>query len=334
MHINKEKLFGQYKNKPVIVLGATGFIGRWVAHYLTLAGANLLLPVRDVQRGREIAARYRLSGEIVFLDYTDFENLSEIISRFSPDILFNLAGYGVDKNEQSPEMAQRINAELLSVICQGLFRAGGDDWAGARVVHTGSALEYGVIRGNLAEDSTPQPTTLYGKTKLAGTAFLTDFCRKNNLKGVTARLFTVYGPGEHEGRLLPSLIQAAKSTETLPLTAGAQERDFIYVEDVAEGLLRLGICNPPPGAIFNLATGKLTPVRKFVEIAARILRIPPERLHFGALPTRQEEMKHNNVTIARLRQATGWQPGTSISEGIEKTVAFFSNNKSFSGKNL
>jgi UDP-glucuronate decarboxylase len=135
-------------------------------------------------------------------------------------------------------------------------------------------------------------------------------------------LFTVYGPGEHAGRLLPSLREAARSAGVVPLTAGAQRRDFTYVEDVADGLLRLGLVDHAfaPRAL-NLATGELHGVREFVEIAARELGIDRSRLQFGALPTRTEEMAHDPVSIESLSALVGWRPSTSIAEGVERTLA-------------
>jgi dTDP-glucose 4,6-dehydratase len=139
---------------------------------------------------------------------------------------------------------------------------------------------------------------------------------------LTARLFTVYGPGEHSGRLLPSLLETAMSGNPLKLTAGSQQRDFTYVEDVAEGLLRLGLCQAKPGEIVNLATGKLTSVRHFAETAARILQIPSQALNFGQLPTRTEEMAHSEVSVERMRHLIGWVPTTEIAKGIRKTLEF------------
>jgi nucleoside-diphosphate-sugar epimerase len=105
------------------------------------------------------------------------------------------------------------------------------------------------------------------------------------------------------------------------LTSGEQKRDFIYVEDVSEALVRLGIAPAAPGDIVNLATGCLTSVRDFVETAARILKIPEDQLRFGELPPLPEEMHHSEVTTERLRRLTGWAPSTMIEEGIRKTIA-------------
>jgi nucleoside-diphosphate-sugar epimerase len=140
---------------------------------------------------------------------------------------------------------------------------------------------------------------------------------------VTARLFTVYGPGEHSGRLLPSLLEAARTGTPLKLTAGTQKRDFTYVGDVAEGLLRLGLAAANLGEIVNLATGQLLSVRSFAETAARILHIPHRSLIFGFVQTRhQEETVHSEVALGLLRRLIGWVPPTSIDDGIRNTLDF------------
>jgi nucleoside-diphosphate-sugar epimerase len=134
-----------------------------------------------------------------------------------------------------------------------------------------------------------------------------------------ARLFTVYGPGEHSGRLLPSLLAGARENRPIALSAGEQKRDFVYVEDVVEALLRLGASDTGPGEVVNVATGRLTSVRRFVETAAEVLAIPAEHLRFGALQPRFQESEHGDVTIEKLRRLTGWTPQTAIEEGIRRT---------------
>lgn len=312
----------------VFVLGASGFIGRWVSRLVCQTGARPYLIVRDSESARRVFSDYEISGEIIEADLLRLDSVGELIAKIRPDAVFNLAGYGVDRSERDEEAAYRINADFIEAICKAMALNPNPDWPGQQIVHVGSALEYGEIGGNLAEDSAPNPTTLYGKSKLMGTNLLSQFCRKLGVKGITARLFTVYGPGEHDGRLFPSLLKAAASGETLPLTAGEQKRDFTYVEDVAEGLLRLAVSESQPGEIVNLATGRLTTVRSFVETAASALNIPENKLQFGLIPTRSEEMQHDNVTVDLLRRTIGWVPPTDIAEGIQRTKNFEQANSS------
>jgi nucleoside-diphosphate-sugar epimerase len=312
----------KYQEIRVAILGASGFIGRWVARALCEQKAIVYLVVRNKAIAEKIFNEYRISGQINEVNLQDQEAVKRLFKKVRPSITFNLAGYGVDRSEQDEKIAYQINANFVKTICEVIAETQDPEWLGQDIVHVGSAFEYGTIKGNLSESSVPNPTTSYGKSKLVGTQFLSDHCRNRGIKGLTARLFTVYGPGEHAGRLLPSLLEATRTKEPIALTAGEQKRDFTYVEDVAEGLLRLGLTTSMPGDIVNLATGKLLYVRSFVEIAARILHIPHDRLRFGLIPTRSEEMKHNPVTLKRLRQLIAWVPPTGVAEGIQKIIDF------------
>jgi UDP-glucose 4-epimerase len=312
----------RYCGVRVAVLGASGFIGRWVARRLTDAGADLLLIVRSPQASAETFRAVGVRGTIVNLDLRDGQRLERLFERVRPSITFNLAGYGVDPSERDDREAERTNRDLVVALCQAVAAVRDPRWSGAHIVHTGSALEYGVANGMLAEDTWPMPTTVYGRSKLEGTRALAEGCATMGLRGVTARLFNVYGPGEHRGRLLPTLLEAARNGTAVDLTAGQQRRDFTYVDDVADGLLRLGVADPPPGSVVNLATGHLTSVKEFVLAAARLLAIPSEHLRFAALPMRVSEMTHENVSIDCLTRLLAWHPGTTIEEGIIRTRDF------------
>jgi nucleoside-diphosphate-sugar epimerase len=309
-----------YAGASVLVLGATGFIGRWVAKHLCVAGAKLILPVRNSVAANAIFRDYGIFGELCEADLLDQSDLESLYNDFRPAITFNLAGYGIDRTEQDRKLAFATNSELVKDVCKAAHGRC-DERPGLRqIVHVGSAMEYGRAGGILEEGSLAFPTTLYGESKLAGTQSLTKFCRKNGLRGVTARLFAVYGPGESRERLVPTLIE--NTGEAIPLTAGMHKRDFVYVEDVAEGLLRLGVSDAVPGEVVNFATGRLTSIRAFVETAADVIGIDRTLLQFGSLPTRAEEMVHEPVTNRRLYALTGWTPRVTIPRGISRTMSF------------
>jgi nucleoside-diphosphate-sugar epimerase len=284
--------------------------------------ADVHLIVRDRISAREIFSDYEIDGQIFEIDLRDSEAVENVFEEIRPAITFNLAGYGIDPGERDETTANQINAQLVKTICGAMKKVRNEHWNGQDLIHVGSALEYGVVSGNLDEQTEAIPTTQYGITKLEGTRYLAHFSEAQGLKGLTARLFTVYGPGELAGRLLPSLLATAKSGASMQLTAGQQRRDFTYVEEVAEGLLRLGLTTSSPDKIINVATGKLQTVRSFVETAANVLQIPTNILNFGALPQRSEEMSHSDVTIERLRKLVGWVPDVSITEGILRTANF------------
>ena len=311
-----------YRGVRAVVLGASGFIGCWVARGLCEHGAIVHAVVRDRAAAAKRFAEYRVIADTIEADLTQPGALQAILRDARPSIVINLAGYGVDRTERDEHTLESLNAHLVAALTEAVGQLRADAWRGQRLVHVGSAQEYGRAAGDLDEDRTEEPTTAYGRSKLSGTEHVRRSGAEQALRAVTARLFTVYGPGEHAGRLLPALIDGVRAGRPVALTTGAQQRDFTYVEDVAEGLLRLGICTAPAGAVVNLATGRLSSVRAFAETAARVLGLASTDLRFGAIPTRADEMFHGPVIIERLRDLTGWEPPTGLAEGIRRTWAF------------
>jgi nucleoside-diphosphate-sugar epimerase len=326
--------YSGYRDIRVALLGASGFIGRWVARALCRQNAQVALIVRNKPAAEKVFLAIGVEGDVFEQDLRNTDAISGLFQVIKPSITFNLAGYGVDNSERDEETSFQINERLVETVCKAVAKVRDADWQGQHIVHAGSALEYGSAAGVLSENSIPNPTTVYGKSKLAGTNSLASCCVCDGIAGITARLFTVYGPGEHCGRLLPSLIRTAKSGEGLQLTSGAQKRDFTYVEDVADALLRLGLTKGKSGEIVNLATGRLTSVRSFAETAARILEIPRKRLKFGSIPTRPEEMEHSEVSLERLRRLIGSLPPTGIEDGIRKTLAVLNRRQTLDSGSL
>jgi nucleoside-diphosphate-sugar epimerase len=315
-----------YSGVPVLVTGASGFIGRWIARSLTDAGADLTLAVRDEDTMERVARRYGIQGAIRVVDFTDGAAIARLFAAVQPAITFNAIGYGVAPDERSPTALETLNALAVTRVAEAMHKHADGSWPRTQLVHLGSAAEYGGASGDLVETTDPRPTTAYGRTKLAGSEALATFCRSAGLRAVTLRLFTVYGPGEHAGRLLPSLLDGLESRSPVPLSSGSQRRDFTYVEDAAEAAIRFGGVEVPPGWIVNVATGRLTTVREFAETAARVLHMPPDRLRFGVVPVASTEMQHEPVNTARIFSVLGWRPARTIEEGVRATAAFLSSS--------
>lgn len=312
-----------YRGKRVLVTGASGFIGRWVARLLTLAGARVIPVARDTANLRTIAKQYRIEGEHLAADFSNAGEFARVFQAARPTITFNLVGYGVDRNERDDQLARRLNVELVEEIaCVIASAARPAEWTGLQLVHVGSAFEYGCVSDAVTEQSIPQPVNSYGEMKLAGTQRLEAVCRETGLRATTARVGTVYGPGEHDHRLLPSLLHAARTGESLELTGGKQERDFTYVEDVAAGLLRLGVVSSAVPPVVNLATGQLSTVRRFIESVRDIVGMRPEQLRIGALPYRGDEVLQGRIDVSLLERLLDWRPTTTIEAGIQKSSMF------------
>lgn len=289
----------------VLVVGATGFVGAHVCAAFAAAGAvvHALGPTRaEVER---VAALHGVGLVPVAGLLDDAAAAARLVRRVAPDVIVNCAGYGVRRGEDDPALLARVNTELPVWLAAASARP--------VLVHVGSGAEYGDVGGHLPEEGPARPVTPYGEAKLAGTRALLAAARG---AVVVVRPFTVYGPGEAAGRLLPTLLAAAASGADVPLGDGLARRDFTYVGDVAEAVLRLAAASNGRTEIVNVATGVLTSVAEFAETAAAVLGIPAGRLRFGALPSGRFDVVHDTIAVARLRRRVSWVPPTTPRAGV------------------
>lgn len=312
--VTETKQGPSYGGRRALVLGAGGFIGRWVSRGLHLAGAEVLSIVRP--GGRHPA----LPGIQRSLDCLDTPALKGLLGTWAPELVFNLVGYGVCPGQQDAALSQAINISLPLSLADALAQ-GSNAPRRPVLIHIGSALEYGDVVGDLNPSGPAHPTTLYGRHKLEGVQRILPYFESGALGGGIARPFTVYGPEDNPHKLLPSLFRAAQGKAPISLSAGEQERDFIFIKDVVAGLLALGLHDEPRPPIVNLATGQLTPVREMIRITADALAMAPSLLNFGALPTRPEELSHDPVSLDALRGRIGPWTFTPLAEGIRQSIS-------------
>jgi len=306
-----------YEDVLVLVLGASGFIGRWVLRALAAQGARTHAVVHP---GDPLApAVEAVAGVAHRLDLERLGGLDDLMDDVRPAVVFNLAGYGVGPEEDDGKRAQALNVDLVERLVQERPDHHRPAWPGPRLVHAGSIAESGPPEELHPATPATRAAITYARTKRAGSDAAASAARRSPLAAVVARLFTVYGPGERPGRLLPSLLEAARTGAPIDLSEGAQRRDFTYVEDVAEGLLRLGAAAPPPGPVLDVATGRLTSVREFAERAAEVLGIRRSALRFGRRPDGRFDLRHPPADVANLERHLGWRPGVAIVEGVRRT---------------
>ena len=134
----RREVLACYTGVRVLVLGASGFIGRWVARLLTEAGADLWLTARELS-AQSVLDAYGIQGRLTTVDLGDGTALTRLLQAAQPAVVFNLAGYGVDRAERDRDQAYRINAVLVKDLCHSLADASAPLWPGQRLVHAGSA---------------------------------------------------------------------------------------------------------------------------------------------------------------------------------------------------
>jgi nucleoside-diphosphate-sugar epimerase len=265
------------------------------------------------------AARVAPGARVERIDLEEPGAAAELVEALRPSHVFNLAGYGIDRGERDEHRADRLNHRLVREIAEAC--APDARWSGAVLVHAGSAAEYGDVGGVFSEAGPVHPTSLYGRTKLAGTLALSEVAHRRGTRAVTARLFTVFGDGEHPGRLFPTLRTGATTSVPVELSDGRQARDFAFVGDVVAALAELAHLPFVAGEIVNIASGRLYTVEWFVRVVARTLRMPEAQLEFGALPSRPDELYHTGVSVDRMRELFGHALPSDLTEIVTRALA-------------
>lgn len=292
---------------PVFLTGATGFIGRPLVRALLARGCEvsaLVLP----------AEADRLPGEVrAFVgDISDAEVVAGAIAEAGPAVIYHLAAVGLTNPGLPMADALRVNVGGTINVLEGV-RAAGDV---GRVVLVGSSYEYGARRS----DDDLDPFNAYGASKSAAWAFARAAHNAWSSPLVWVRPFQVYGPGQPAKALMPAAIQAALYGDDFATTGGEQQRDFVYVGDVVEGLLAAGVAPDVEGRVLDLGTGRLTRVREVID-RVWSLAAAEGRILAGALPYRPGEVAAIPANVRRTRLLTGWEAATSLDEGLALTIA-------------
>jgi nucleoside-diphosphate-sugar epimerase len=303
--------------KRVILTGGTGFVGANLARRLLRDGHEVHLFVRPQYkpwRIEDIRADVRLHE----LHLHDAEAVNRVVGGIRPDWVFHLAVHGAYPWQNDWEQMVRTNIQGTMCLVSACLHTGF-----AAFVNTGSSSEYGFKDHAPAEDEPIEPNSHYAVTKAAATFFCRHTARSKNVHLPTLRLYSVFGPYEEPGRLLPTLIMRGLQGELPPLANPDVARDFVYVDDVVEAYLMAATVPADEwGAIYNVGTGVQTTLRDAVAVAREVLQISAEPA-WNVMPNR---MWDANVWVSdnrKIRSQLGWQPSHTFAEGFRLMLDWF-----------
>jgi nucleoside-diphosphate-sugar epimerase len=304
-----------------LVTGATGFIGRHVVDRLLELGTQVAVVIRP---GGRLSDPWR--GRVAAIECVDWSEtgLRAALAPHPFDTVFHVAAYGVAPTDRDVDQILRINVALAPALVR-LCRE-----RGARMVATGTFSEYGPPRDEtpLTEDAPLQSSKIYGASKAAGGLVASALAAQLGVGLRLLRLFKVYGAGEAPHRLLPSLVASLPQGRRVPLSAGTQVLDFVYVKDVVEACLRadahMAAQSQPSAATWNVCTGTGHSVRTFALKVAQALGAPANLLGFGDIPMRPDDEPWLVGSGERMHAAVGWRPAFDLDAGVRDAVASLS----------
>jgi UDP-glucose 4-epimerase len=300
----------------VLVTGGAGFIGSHLADRLAQEGHEVIIVdnlVTGKRRNINRAARFYK------LDIQSWR-LERVFRNERPNVVMHLAAQmDVRKSVEDPMFDAQVNILGTLNVLQQAVRHGV-----RKVVFSSSG---GAIYGEqemypAPESHVTNPLSPYGLSKLCGEHYLSYYQRISGLQVVSLRYANVYGPRqdpEGEAGVVSIFIQKLLNNEQAVINGnGRQTRDFVFVDDVVEA--NLAMMGQETQGTYNVGTGVETSINDLFRILIQHTGSTCKEVHG---PAKKGEQARSVIDSAKLRHELSWEPKTSLSEGLKKTVEYF-----------
>jgi UDP-N-acetylglucosamine/UDP-N-acetyl-alpha-D-glucosaminouronate 4-epimerase len=300
-----------------LVTGGAGFIGSHLVEELLRRGESVRIADNFSTGRRENVP----SGcEVIDGDVAD-PDLAARAVQGCDFVLHQAAIPSVPRSIQEPLATHRANVDATVAVLVAAREAGVK-----RVVFAGSSSVYGnsVVLPK-REDMRPSPITPYALQKLVSEQYCRLFTDLYGLETVTTRYFNVFGPRQQPGSPYSGVISlfieaVARGQSPTVFGDGRQTRDFTYVGDVVDGVLRACTAPKAPGEVINLAVGGRI---SLLEVLRALQVVLGKTVEPTFAPEREGDVRDSQADIFKARQLLGFEPRTSFEEGLRKTVEWY-----------
>lgn len=288
----------------ILVTGATGFIGRHLVRCLVERGQAVTILVREAYgMGEPLPqplATLRPQLRAVYADLRNARLTVRAVEEAAPEQIVHLAAAGATDPFLPINDALRNNLQGTLNLVQAAFAK---TFATQQLIVARTPGERNAMN-------------VYAASKAAAWNFCQMYARTEEWPIHGAMIFQAYGPGQPEKTLIPSAFAAALAGDDFPMTSGEQERDWVYVQDVVDGLMAMIGCGLRPGTTVELGTGQATSV---AEVVHQIYRLAScgGRPRPGALPDRPGETAVQTAGVEHTAALIGWRAKHSLSRGLQ-----------------
>lgn len=319
-----------YRGARVLIVGGLGFIGSNLARRLIALGARVTIMDHMSRKNGAGLRNFRGVESQVALVMEDIRNV-EALKRLVPDVdfLFNLAGQ-VAYTDSLADPQRDFDISCLGHLA--LLEACRAREARARIVFASSRMVYRrAPRLPVSEREATEPLTIYGIHKLTVEGYHRLYAHNHGLSTLSLRITNPYGPGQRATSGKFGLVNwfLRLATEGQPLTVfgdGSQLRDYVFINDLVEVMLRSALIKEMKGQVFNAGRGKGT---RFREMADTVVAAAG-RGTVQCIPWPENYARFETgdfvADIGSLSAEIGYRPATPLREGLESTLQFYREN--------
>ena len=307
--------------RSILVTGAGGFIASHLVERLVAEGAKVRAFVRYTSRSdigylRLAPPETRAQIEFVFGDLRDEHAVAEALR--GVEIVFHLGALiAIPYSYVHPREVVETNViGTLNVLMAARAHQP------ARVIHTSTSEVYGTaLRVPIDEDHPLQGQSPYSASKIGADKLVESFVRSFDVPAVTIRPFNTYGPRQSARAVIPTIISQALTRDEIYLGDLTPTRDFTYVTDTVDGFVCAATAEGVIGETFNLGSDHEISIGDLAHLIIQLVGRPVE---VKTDPTRvrpsASEVRRLRADYRKAKTRLGWQPQTSLEEGLRQTI--------------
>jgi UDP-glucose 4-epimerase len=307
-----------------LVTGGAGFIGSHLVEGLTAAGRRVRV-LDDFSTGLlDNLAHVRPAAEVLEGNVADEATAARAVE--GANVVFHLAALAsVQRSVEDPAATHHVCATGTLNVLNAARKAGV-----RRVVYAASSSAYGVPAGEEQTERDPvAPLSPYAAAKLAGELYLEAFAATYGLETVRLRFFNIFGPRQRADSPYSGVIAlfaAALQEGRTPIIFGdgLQSRDFTYVTDVVQALLKAAERPGVSGRVYNIGTGRATTLIYLLAALNRLLGTSIKPKHD---PPRPGDVRHSRADISAARHDLGYEPAVEFEDGLAETLRWLRQGK-------
>jgi nucleoside-diphosphate-sugar epimerase len=314
--------FSQLSNKKVLITGVNGFVGSSLAKGFLAQGSSVHGTLRKTSNTEKFE-KFQSRVNFHVLDLESKDETQDLFKIVRPDFVVHTA-QPIAYELNSPDAVQthivRTGRMATNILESALVVSP------LKIVHCCSSSLYGARNHSpFSEDQELLPDSALGAVKLNQRNIFKSYADQHGLPIVLARIFRVYGPHDSDRKLILKALHARQHDVPLSLSEGPFKRDFIYIDDLVEAIFLMCITPTDPGLELNLGSGTQHSAAEIIELMNEILgsEIPVSATSYyvNAL----DKLSYQ-ADMSRTKKILGWQPRTSIREGLRRTIEWAQQN--------
>lgn len=298
-----------WKNKNVLITGASGFVGKHLFNKLLSIGAD----VHGIARKK--------SEKIDQVDVTDFRKINDYIKEKKINFCFHLAGESlVETGQEEPHKTFRVNTEGALNILES-SRINNLE----KVIVASTAHVYGSNEVPYLEEYTPKPSRPYETSKACIDLISQSYADTYNLPVLIPRFVNIFGPGDTNfTRLIPKTIRSVLNGENPSMWGGKAMREYLYIDDAIDAYLKLGEVQNnliERNRIYNFGSEEVISVENLIK---KIIDISGSKVKIDRIKDkREDEIISQYVSSEKAKKSLRWEANKNLSEALAETINWY-----------